>query len=657
MYRGEMRTVPCVGWLLVSTALAACAASPEKPVAGDSGDPSDWSPSARPAIAEVLREDLAAPRHPSDGGGRAWLESDAEVVAGGRGRFEIVLEVGERGIAEGGAVLLQPSAFWGWSPPQAVAAGASGYTTATTDAGGVELSLGSPDPGLLAIRVGGRALTVGEQVRITYGAGPAGSAVDRYAERRERIWIAVDGDGDGVRAVLPGSPAVDVRPGRAARLVAHLPSVAAPGETVSLRVAVLDAAANAWVAARGRLRLELPEGLAGPDGVELEPDAEGTAEIALVAWREGLYRVAVEVDGAPPALSNPLEVREGAPRVLWADLHGHTQLSDGTATPADYLRYARDAAALDVAAVTDHDHWGVQPLATHPELWREVVAAVAELHRPGRFVALSGFEWTSWLYGHRHVLYFDGGGEVLSSVDDRFDTPGELWSALAGSGALTVAHHPAGGPIATAWQVPPDPELEPVVEVVSVHGASEAPDAPAPISAAAGGAWVRDALARGYHLGFVGGGDSHDGHPGLAHLGARSGGLAALVGAEHSRASVRRTLLERRCYATNGPRILLRVALDGHPMGAEVPRPAAAATVYVAVAGTAEVAVAELVRGREVVAVEPGDGRWELAAEWRLADLEPGEVVYVRVVQRDGGAAWSSPFKVTGRAADPALPG
>ncbi len=657
MYRWGMRAVSCAAWLTVAAALAACGATPERPAAGFAGDRADWSPSARPEIAEMLREDLAAPRHPSDGGGHAWLESGSEAVAGGRGRFEIVHEVGDHGIGEGGAVLLQPSAFWGWSPPQVAAPGATGYTVATTDAAGVELELESVDRHLLAIRIGGRTLAPGDRIRITYGAGPAQATVDRYAERRERIWIAVDGDGDGVRAVLPGSPTVDVGPGPAARLVAHLPSVAAPGEAVRLRVAVLDAVANAGVPFAGRLRLELPEGLEGPDGVALEPDARGVAEVPLVALREGLYRVAAEVEGLAAVLSNPLEVRQGAPRVLWADLHGHTQLSDGTATPVDYLRYARDAAALDVAAVTDHDHWGVQPLATHPELWRETVTAVAELHRPGRFVALTGFEWTSWRYGHRHVLYFDGGGEVLSSVDERFDTPDELWAALAGSGALTVAHHPAGGPIATAWQVPPDPELEPVVEVVSVHGASEAPDAPVPVSPAAGGAWVRDALARGYRLGFVGSGDSHDGHPGLAHLAARSGGVAALVGAEHTRASVRRTLLERRCYATNGPRILLRAALDGHPMGADVAQPAAAATVYVAVAGTAEIAVAELVRGLEVVAAVAGDGRWELTAEWRLEALEPGEVVYVRVVQRDGGAAWSSPFRVTGRAADPAPPG
>ena len=38
--------------------------------------------------------------------------------------------------------------------------------------------------------------------------------------------------------------------------------------------------------------------------------------------------------------SNPLVVREAVPRILWGDLHGHSQLSDGTGTLDDYFWYA-----------------------------------------------------------------------------------------------------------------------------------------------------------------------------------------------------------------------------------------------------------------------------------------------------------------------------
>ena len=78
------------------------------------------SPDAKTSTHEELREDLERVRHESDGGGRAYLaeELPGPIVVGSRQRFEIVYEAGPHGIAEGGALFLQPSPFWGWDPPQ-----------------------------------------------------------------------------------------------------------------------------------------------------------------------------------------------------------------------------------------------------------------------------------------------------------------------------------------------------------------------------------------------------------------------------------------------------------------------------------------------------------------------------------------------------------
>ncbi|MGH9337934.1 MAG: DUF3604 domain-containing protein, partial [Vicinamibacteria bacterium] len=99
-------------------------------------------------------------------------------------------------------------------------------------------------------------------------------------------------------------------------------------------------------------------------------------------------------------------MRESIPRILWGDLHGHSQLSDGTGTPEDFFLYARDVAALDVVALTDHDHWGMVFLDANPGLWKTIEETARRFDEPGRFVALLGYEWTSWIHGHRHVLYF-----------------------------------------------------------------------------------------------------------------------------------------------------------------------------------------------------------------------------------------------------------
>jgi hypothetical protein len=248
--------------------------------------------------------------------------------------------------------------------------------------------------------------------------------------------------------------------------------------------------------------------------------------------------------------------------------------------------------------------------------------------------------------GHRHVLYFGSdpsADDLLSSLDPRYETPELLWGALRDLGALTVAHHPAGGPVSIDWSIAPDAELEPVVEVASVHGSSEAPDAPGPIYGAVSGRFARDALERGYRLGFVGSGDSHDGHPGLAHLASPSGGLAAILAAEATREAVLEALRERRAYATNGPRIVLRVALDGSRMGSVVPA-AKAHRLQIVVAGTAPIERVEVVSSGGRIDSQRAAGRMFWTLERDLGPTVAGQYAYVRVVQEDGGAAWSSPF-------------
>jgi len=615
------------------------------------------SPNARPDIHRMLVEDRAREPHPADGSGRARLLAATplgadRLVAGGRARFELVYEAGPLGVAEGGAVYLQSSPFWGWDTPQSAVPGAPGYTQVRTDAPGVELVPRTADRNLLEIRIAGRALTEGERVEITFGAGESGARVDRFAEREAALWIAVDGDGDGSRRTLPDPPTVDVAPGPPARLGVWLPGTARPGDELAVGIALLDAVGNAVPDAAARVRFEVSGPASPPAPVELGGDAGGHERPTLAVDGTGVLRLRARArlpgrDQPLEAESNPVLVREGAPRLLWADLHGHSQLSDGTGTPEDYFRYARDTAHLDVAALTDHDHWGLRFLDDRPELWQRIRTTVERFHEPGRFVTIPGYEWTSWLHGHRHVLYFDGDGPVLSSLDPETQTPAGLWEALEGRDALTFAHHSAGAPVATDWSFRPPPEVEPVTEVASVHGSSEAPDAPGVIGEPVRGNFVRDVLDRGYALGFVGSGDSHDGHPGLAHLASPHGGLAGIFAGARTREAVLEALRARRTLATNGPRIALLASLDGRPMGATVPAPDdpdAEHRLRLEIAAPAPLERVDLVRSGELLAPLDAGGRRELEVELALPRLEPGEYLYLRAVQRDGGAAWSSPF-------------
>ncbi len=626
-------------------------------ITAQADSPSDDPPTARRQMLDELRKAHAMPRHTSDGGGRAWLtldEGEAAVVgATSANAWTIVYEAGPEGIVEGGFVRLTVPRFWGWSSAQTFEPTYPGYTTASTDADGVSLDAEVAPEFWVDFRIRGRALAEGERVTIVYGAGPGLARADKYAEHDSRLWISVDGDGDGFPVLLEDSPSLDIEPGPPAQLVLTLPSTAKPGETVTLHLALLDAYGSAGTEFVGDVELAVvPDGLAAPAKVTLTPEDGGALRVELEVEESGVYRVlgrATSGDDEWLATSNPLLVESNVAPIRWADLHGHSNLSDGTGTPDDFLTYARDIAGLDVVCLTDHDHWGMLFLDENPHLWDQIRATATSYNDPGTFVSLVGYEWTNWIHGHRHVLYFEDDGDVLSSIDPDYETPAQLWDALRGKGALTFAHHSAGGPVATNWDYVPDPEIEPVTEVASVHGNSEAPDAPYRIYSALQGNFVRDVLDKGVQFGFIGSADSHDGHPGLAGLASPSGsGIAALLTDDLTRRGVYDALRARRTYATNGPRIILRAAIDTHKMGTTLPESDSdqTALLFLRAIGTAPLAGIEVIRGGETIATIPGEELWDLATTVELEPLRAGEYVYVRVIQVDRGTAWSSPFFV-----------
>jgi hypothetical protein len=644
------RCISRVAVLLALLPFVNCGAAeptgPARPMAQK--DSPSGSPNARRETVRMLRLDLEAERHAADGGGRAWLkdpENEKKAVAGRAGRWTIVYAAGPLGVAEGGLIFLQVPPFWGWSEPQTDYPSFPGLVRASTEAEGVDLAIEIPDRQLVALRVTGRALREGERVEIVYGAGDAGAIADRFAERDSPFWISVDGDGDGVRKILEDSPKVDVGPGPPARFVLTIPTTARPGQKVRMTLAFLDAIGNAGCPVEGGVAWqEPPAGLDLPPGVALDKDDRGRKTVEFVAREEGVYRLRASGPGGLTAESNPMVVSPHAPRVLWGDLQIHSNFSDGSGVPEDIYLYARDVAALDVAALTDHDHWGMLFLDSHPSMWEEVRRQAKRFNEPGRFVTFLGFEWTNWLYGHRHVLYPGDDGRVLSSIDPSYETPAGLWEALRGTGAITIAHHTAGDPVATDWSIRPDPRFETVSEIVSVHGSSEAADSPTPVRGAYRGHFVRDALDRGYRLGFVGSGDGHDGHPGLTWIAAGIGGMAGILSEDLTREGVLEAIRARRVYATSGPRVFLRVALDGEPMGSVLAASDRERKIAVEAIAPRAIDHVDLIRSGRVIERIPCEARRECSFTRVFADFRSGEYLYVRVIQQNGGLAWSSPF-------------
>ena len=109
------------------------------------------------------------------------------------------------------------------------------------------------------------------------------------------------------------------------------------------------------------------------------------------------FREIVERERQPPQTPYHL---------LFGELHGHTNLSDGTGDIDSYFQTARDRAGLDFCAVSDHDHGGLGKPELWGEKWERTKEAVRAYDQPGRFTTLLAYERDSYPWYNNLVIYF-----------------------------------------------------------------------------------------------------------------------------------------------------------------------------------------------------------------------------------------------------------
>ena len=580
-----------------------------------------------------------------DGEGRAAANPPGPFPAGSRQDFEITFTAGPSGIAPGGFVILQVSPWWGWSPPQTLYPRGEGY---------VEVTASFSDPPIEVETLSlNRVLVFSPQGlipaggSITFNYGPA--RVDRFAEEEELFQIFVDADGDGHSAPISNPPAVQTAPGSPVKLEVSAPPQAVPGEKIEVRAAPLDRSGNWSDFPAGSYVLAVTCGGEKLSEKNLRVSGgEKTITFSITLPAEGIYFFQMKGPLGLGGKSNVTLCREGEPRLklYFGDIHGHSSLSDGTGTPEDFYRFAREVMGLDIAALTDHADFGT--IRIEGEVWERIKRAANRDYTPGRFVTFLAFEWTNWKFGHRNVYYRDGDGPIFRSFDPESDTPGELWELIAPYEAMTVAHHVGGGPVATDWSIAPGPK-EWLVEISSIHGSSEYYGAESCVYRPVEGSFVRDALGRGYKLGIIGSGDTHDGHPGRRSDGAPLTGLVGVYSSELTREAVWEAFRGRRVYATSGPKIILNFRLADSPMGSEVDWPVSRGPVPVALraVGCDEIRAVEIIRNGETVFSQEGEG---VFTQLLVEDPSPPPGTswyYAKVIQKDGNMAWSSPIWLT----------
>ena len=506
-------------------------------------------------------------------------------------------------------------------------AGEGYVTVATTDGDaafetGVRMASGphggfrAPEPALV-FRVASGRIDPGESVTITYGdtsGGGPGLLMTNTSGARIPLPLYVDLDASGEWRPLPILPFA-VRGTEVAGVHGFAPSVVAPGEPFELSVRAEDRFFNRAsgavpafeVRVAGDVRATTPAGSEPITVVELTLDEPGPHWIEIRSE-----------DGAIRGEANPILVEEDPDRrIWWGDTHGHSGYAEGIGTIDFFMTFARDDARLDFVTHSEHDVW------LDDAEWELSRRAVQAFDEPGRFIPYLGWEWTrhARFGGHHNVLFRDAEGrERVSSLE--YPTLSELYRGLHArydpADVLVIPHAHNPGDYRQS-----DPSLEPLIEMMSMHGTFE---------------WfARQYLSHGHQVGLVAASDDHLSHPGYSAPNrdslAQRGGLGAVLAPEKSRDAIFDALKQRRTYATTGDRIILDVTVNGTPMGQRAGY-ADARAVEGRVIGTAPIESVTLLKNDEPIWSETygvGRGRPADTEEWLLsfssdaAPLHPGD--------------------------------
>jgi len=482
------------------------------------------------------------------------------------------------------------------------------------------------------------------------------------------------------RPYEPAETWLEVKAGPPERVIVTLPSIATTGERVSAKVRVFDRYYNL---AEGSFNasLILSDRAGHPLFNRRVGWTGGLGSVDLVMSHTGIFLATVEVQGVGKASSNPISVVDRPKdRIYWGDPHSHSQWShDGVGV--NILEYARDAAALDFHAVTEHNY------AIIEEEWETIVDQNETNNQPGRFVTLPAMENSSYNpSGHFNLYFEEPRPEVVfgEQLDD-------AWEIYGHYDPIIIQHHTGiswgGGMPQLAWAarllgryIGPHVDWREyrdvprqAVEIYSQHGQSEMYDPEDPLayencdmrlpehddekgpcttgSSMKGPHYVRDAWAAGLVMGTVAGSDDHRAQPGKP-----GGGLTAVIAPELTRKAILGAIRARSVYATTGDRVILDFAINGQPMGSAIdPAPDGDITVEVHAAAGRAIALVQVMRydwesGKWKAVIDESPGELEVSLSRELESVAPA-VYYLRLEQ-DGltsgrvSRAWSSPIWV-----------
>jgi hypothetical protein len=333
-------------------------------------------------------------------------------------------------------------------------------------------------------------------------------------------------------------------------------------------------------------------------------------------------------------------------KIYRGDMHRHTEISaDGAGDGSlfDSYRYMMDAAAMDYYAVTDHQS-GVQEYT-----WWRSQKSSDMFHVPGTFTALYGTERSlPYPNGHRNLMFAKRGVHILpiTPAEQKSSTGPVLYPYLKKNDGIAMSHtsHTTMG---TDWR-DNDQGLEPIVEIFQgARTSAEHEGAPLAPTEKRTELWagnyrplgfVWSAWAKGYKLGVQASSDHVSTHTSYACIIAENSSREGLLDAmrkRHTYAATSNILLDYRLAAGG------QTYIQGDELSAQgLPELSAK------IVGSGPLKKVVVVRDNEYIfSNEPTGETFDL--RYKENSLTPGQhYYYVRVEQKDGNVAWSSPIWV-----------
>lgn len=286
-------------------------------------------------------------------------------------------------------------------------------------------------------------------------------------------------------------------------------------------------------------------------------------------------------------------------KFYFGNLHSHTSFSDGSGTPREAYRYARETGELDFLAITEHNHKAAGPtsgdradgklIATDPTLYPRLITDANEATEDGQFVAIFAQEFSTISKGNHTNAFM--ARKVINTANGNYRTVfTDGWMNDFGVEVIQL-NHPWDGKNANGKKQRP---ADVGTNIDTNYGFNTFPSRAAFLAALDGRATLIEVvngpgltdpeedqvyfgtvkpafyvayLNLGLHLAPTANQDNH-----YRTWGTLTEARTVVLARELTRSAILQAMKERRVYATEDKDLKILFTVNGQPMGSILPR-------------------------------------------------------------------------------------